>query len=79
MAKHHAVEAAQAELSALGESGVVIDVQRHRREAQIVLASGKIIRVEGWLALKLLKMLKTRYGAEQWPQSKKKRAATGTS
>jgi hypothetical protein len=61
MGKQHAIQGAQEALAGIGVSGTVTDVQRHGREAIIVLSDGKAIRVSGLLAIKLLKMLSKRY------------------
>jgi hypothetical protein len=61
MGREHAIQGAQEELAGIGVSGTVTDVQRHRREAVIVLSDGRTIRVSGLLAIKLLKMLRKRY------------------
>jgi hypothetical protein len=61
MGKQHAIQGAQEELAGIGVSGTVTDVQRHRREAIIVLSDGRTIRVSGLLAVKLLKMRSKRY------------------
>jgi hypothetical protein len=61
MAKQHAVQAAQEELSSLGVDGTVVDVRREYRSAVIVLDDGREITVTSWTAVKLLKMLKANY------------------
>lgn len=61
MAKEHAIKAAQVELLDLGVRGVVIDVKREGREALICLTDGRTLALDGWAAIKLLKMLRTSY------------------
>ena len=62
MAKDHAIRGAQEELPALGATGVVVDVQRAGRQAVITLRDGQTITVQGPVAIKLLKMLRARFG-----------------
>jgi hypothetical protein len=76
MAQKHAIQAAQEELPVIGRSGLVVDVQRQRFDALIVLHDGRTITVGGWLAVKLRKMLRTRYLAP-WRPKKIERASRG--
>jgi hypothetical protein len=41
------------------------------RAAVVLLSDGRAITVSGFLAIKLLKMLKARFQAGQWPQRKR--------
>ena len=69
MAKQHAIAEAQAELVRMGIEAVVADVQRAGHdEAVIITQDGRRIAVEGYVAAKLRKMLKTRYGAVWTPK-----------
>jgi hypothetical protein len=61
MAKQHAIQAAQGELSPLGVNGTVVDVRREYRSAVIVLDDGRKITATSWTAVKLLKMLRANY------------------
>jgi hypothetical protein len=57
-----AVIGAQAELAKMGEDGLVIDVQRTgMARADIILGDGRIISVEARVAIKLLKLLRSRH------------------
>ncbi|HEY6824481.1 MAG TPA: hypothetical protein VI195_08575, partial [Steroidobacteraceae bacterium] len=61
MAKEHAIKAAQEELPRLGARGAVLDVQRRGHDAIIVLDDYSTITVSGLLAVKLIKLLTSRY------------------
>ena len=61
MAARDAIEAAQEALPSLGASGTVKEVRRDGRGVLIVLDDYSTIRVEGFLAAKLGKMLRTDY------------------
>ena len=61
MAIQDAINAAQEALPSLGASGTVIDVRREGREVLIVLDDYSSVKVGGFLATKLGKMLRTDY------------------
>jgi len=66
MAKEHAIKAAQEELPRMGAQGVVVDVQRRGHDAIVVLDDRSTIAVSGLLAVKLIKLLTSRY-LRNWP------------
>jgi hypothetical protein len=61
MALPDAIQAAQEALPSLGAEGVVIDVRREGREVLIVLDDFSSVKVGGFLAVKLGRMLRTDY------------------
>ena len=69
MSVRDAITAAQSELSALGASGTVVDVRRTGRDVLIVLDDHSSIKVGGYLAVKLRKMLTSQYLRWRKPSS----------
>ena len=62
MAKEHAIQAAQEELSTLGIRGEVVDVRLIRvGRVLVALRDGRSITVDRWAAAKLRTLLQHRY------------------
>jgi hypothetical protein len=64
MAKEHAVRGAQEEITRAGLKGTVIDVRREGRSAVLVLQDGRTMSLSGLSAVKVLKMLDSRF--DRW-------------
>jgi hypothetical protein len=61
MALQDAIRTAQEALPSLGAEGVVIDVRREGRDVLVVLDDYRTVKVGGFLAVKLGKMLRSDY------------------
>ena len=71
MSKEHAIKGAQEELQFLGRNGVVVDVQPRGHDILIVLNDGKSVTADGLVAVKLRKMLRSRYQSP-WTPAKRR-------
>lgn len=66
MAKEHAIQAAQQDLSVTGVQGEVVDVELLRVGRVLVkLRDGRNVTVDRWLAVKLRTLLQQRFPRRQ--------------